>query len=99
MKLALIVVGVSACTALAASVVLLTREKTAGALLQLLGAGFLIVMFLSHVAEALQLAPWMGWGLANSVGHWLDLSSAIAGLTLLPLGYFVRRRANHRTPA
>ena len=97
MKLALVLLAASACAALTASVVVLARERTVGALLQLLGAGFLIVMVLTHVAETFQLAPWMGWGLANSVGHWIDLTSAIAGLTLLSVAYLVRRHANRRT--
>jgi hypothetical protein len=38
----------------------------------------------------------MGWGLPNSIGHYLDLVSAILGVTLLLLGLvangFIRRR-------
>jgi hypothetical protein len=42
----------------------------------------------SHVSEALHLFP--GWGLERSAGHYLDLSSAVVGLTLFPLGYFLQ---------
>jgi len=34
----------------------------------------------------------MGWGLEHSVGHDLDLSGAVLGLTLFPLGYALERR-------
>ena len=56
-------------------------------LLQLIGAGCLVVVVLTHVAEALELFPDMGWGLPTSPGHYLDLVSAILGGTLLPLGF------------
>ncbi len=72
---------------LSGSVVLFLREKTVSSLLQLLGAGCLVVVVLTHVSEALHLFPWMHWGLEDSVGHYLDLWSAIFGLTLFPVGY------------
>ena len=71
----------------AGSVVLFFGEKTVWSLLQLLGAGCLVVVVLTHVLEALHLFPWMQWGLENSAGHYLDLWSAVLGLTLLPAGY------------
>ena len=55
--------------------------------LQLLGAAFLVMVVLTHVAEVFQIFPTMGWGLPNSAGHYLDLASAILGCTLLPLGF------------
>jgi hypothetical protein len=65
--------------------------------LQLFGAACLGVVVLTHIAERLELFPSMGWGLPNSAGHYLDLVSAILGLTLLPVGIIgsllVRRRA------
>jgi hypothetical protein len=39
------------------------REKTVWSLMQLFGAGSLMVVVLTHVAEALQLFPSMHWGL------------------------------------
>jgi hypothetical protein len=39
----------------------------------------------------------MGWGLPNSIGHYLDLVSAVLALTLLPLGILadaITRRKN-----
>src|SRR5713226_526294 len=76
-----------ACVLLAGSAVLFFRGKTVSSLLQLLGAGCLVVVVLTHVSEALRLFPWMHWGLKDSVGHYLDLWSAVLGVTLFPLGY------------
>ena len=56
-------------------------------LLQLIGAGCLLVVVLTHVAETFKLFPIMGWGLRTSSGHYLDLISAVLGCTLLPLGF------------
>ena len=67
--------------------VLLFREKTASRVLQVVRAGSLVVVILTHVCEALRLLSWMGWGLENSPGHYLDLSSAGLGVTLFPIGY------------
>jgi len=47
------------------SMVLRRRERTAGSFLQVLGAGCLVVVVLTHVSEALQLFPWMHWGLKS----------------------------------
>jgi len=45
---------------------------------------------LTHVCEALRLFRWMHWGAEHSAGHYLDLSSAVLGLTLFPAGYLIR---------
>jgi len=71
------------------AVLLFLREKILGSFLQLLGAGCLVVVVLAHIAEALHLFPWMHWGEAHSVGHYLDLGSAVLGLTLFPMGYLL----------
>jgi hypothetical protein len=88
---------VPACMLFSGAAVLFFRGKTVLLFLQLVGAGCLIVVVLTHIFEALQWFPWMNWGLENSVGHYLDLSSAIIGLTLFPVGYLLqaltRRRA------
>ena len=68
-------------------------------LLQLIGAGGLVVVVFAHVAETLELFPEMGWGLPTSPGHYLDLVSAILGCTLLPLGFLgnaIVRRKNSK---
>ena len=69
--------------------VLFFRGKTASCFLQVLGAGGLVVVILTHVCEALHLLPWMRWGLEDSPGHYLDLSSAIFGLKLFLIGYLL----------
>jgi len=74
------------------SAVLFLWRKTADSLLQLLGAACLVIVVLTHVAEALRWLPWMGWGSPNSVGHYLDLYSAVLGLTLFLIGYLLRNR-------
>jgi hypothetical protein len=47
------------------SVVLFLRERTLGSFLQLLGAGCLVMVVLTHLCEALHLFPWMRWGQAH----------------------------------
>ena len=79
------------------SAVSFVRWKTAGSFLQLVGAGGLVLVVLTHVCEALHLFPSMNWGAKHGAGHYLDLSSAILGLTLVPLGYLLHvlaKRAN-----
>lgn len=78
---------VPACMLFFGSVVLFFRQKKVCCLLQLLGAGCLVTVVLTHICEALGLFPWMHWGLRRSVGHYLDFWSAILGLTLFPAGY------------
>ena len=69
------------------SLVLFFRRKTVSSSLQLLGAGCLVVVVLTHICEALHLFPSMDWGLEHSLGHYLNLWSAVLGITLFPLGY------------
>ena len=53
-----------------------------------------MIVVLTHLAEALHLLPGMGWGRENSVGHYLDLGSALLGLILFPAGYFLHALGN-----
>jgi hypothetical protein len=69
-----------------------------GSLLQLLGAGCLLMVALTHICEALRLFPWMHWGEAHSAGHYVDLSSALLGATLVPVGWFLRKRVRTADP-
>ena len=78
-----------ACMLFSGSVVMFFRGKTVSSFLQLLGAGCLVLVGLIHVSEALDLFPWMHWGLEHSVGHYLDFWSAVLGLTLFPIGYLL----------
>ena len=65
--------------------------------LLVLGAGCVVVVVLTHVCEALHWLPRMRWGEANSVGHYLDLSGAVLGATLLPVGYVLQAISKRRT--
>ena len=71
------------------SVFVFLKGKTVSSFLQVLGAGCLFVVVLTHVSEALHLFPWMRWGAEHSVGHYVDFLSAVLGLTLFPLGYLL----------
>jgi hypothetical protein len=74
-----------------------SRKRTVPTLLQVLGAGCLVAVVLTHICEAIHLFPWMHWGDQHSVGHYLDLLSAVLGVTLFPVGYLIdalrKRRA------
>lgn len=87
MKARLLAIGMPVCAVLFVSLIGSARERTVWRFLQLIGAIFLLMMVLAHIAEAFQLVPWMRWGQNDSPGHYLDLFSAILGLILLPLGY------------
>jgi len=71
--------------------VLLRKRRTVFLELQLVGAVCLLIVVLAHVCEASHLFPRMRWGEPDSPGHYLDLSSAIAGITLLSSGYVLER--------
>lgn len=72
------------------SAALFVKGKSMFSFLQVFGAGCLIVVVFTHVFEALYLFPFMQWGSPHSVGHYLDLTSAILGLVLFPLGLLVQ---------
>jgi hypothetical protein len=78
-----------ACVLLAGAAVTFPSRKTLWSFLQVVGAGGLAVVALTHVAEALQLFPWMGWGDEHSAGQYIDLGGAALGLILFPIGYLV----------
>jgi len=69
------------------SVALFFKTRTVAVLLQLIGAAGLTISVLTHVCEGLQLFQSMGSGMPNSLGHYLDLSSAVLGVTLFSVGY------------
>jgi hypothetical protein len=63
---------------------------------QLFGSACLVIVVLTHVAEAFHLFPAMGWGQPDSAGHYVDLVSAILGCILLPLGIVGNVLMRHR---
>jgi hypothetical protein len=87
-KLALILIGLPIGAVFWVSALALARDRTGWRALQLSGAACLAMVVLTHIAEAFHLISVMGWGLANSAGHYLDLVSAVLGVTLLSLGFF-----------
>lgn len=99
MKPPLIIIGTLVLAAVVASASQFAKERGVAAFVQLLGAAFLIVVVLCHAAEAFRLFPAMGWGLPDSVGHYLDLVSAAAGLVLFSLGYLSRKSMKRRPSA
>lgn len=84
-----LIASVPASVLFAGTVVLFWKVRNLFSLMQLVGAGSLVMVVLVHVFEALQLFSWMGWGFQHSAGHYLDVSSAVAGFTLFPVGYLL----------
>ena len=80
---------VPTCALFTGTVVIWLRTRSISSMLQFLGATSLLVVVLIHVFEGLRIFPWMGWGLKNSIGHYLDMVCAILGLTLFPVGYLI----------
>jgi hypothetical protein len=72
---------------LCGSVVLFRTRQSIWVSFQLIGSAFLVVVVLTHICEALSIFHWMHWGREDSIGHYLDLASAVLGLTLFPTGY------------
>jgi len=90
MKSTLLIAAGTVALLAAASTVRVIRTPTLASVLQLSGSVLLVIMVLTHIAEAYALAPQMGWGRPNTPGHYLDLVSAVAGLTLLLAGISLR---------
>ena|SRR5438105_5065226 len=74
------------------SLLLFARRAAASSFLQLLGAGCLVVVGLAHACEGFAWFPFMHCG--NNAGHYLDLGSAVLGVTLFPVGYLLYAIAN-----
>jgi hypothetical protein len=64
-------------------------HSSLGIVLIALGAACLLAVILTHVAERFHIFPAMGWGRPDSVGHYLDLVSAVFGSILIPLGFAI----------
>ena len=86
----LIAIGVLVAVVLVTSAIAVSRERTWFSFLQLLGACLLAAVVLAHVAETFGLFPSMGWGRRDTVGHYIDLVSALGGSVLLATSYIGR---------
>jgi hypothetical protein len=62
MKVRLLAIGIPVCAVLWVTAIGFARERTVWRLLQFIGAVFLLVVVLAHIAEAYHLIPWMHWG-------------------------------------
>ena len=91
MKPSLILIGGAVALLAVFSAVSIIRKATLPAILQLLGSVLLVIVVLTHIAEAFALLPAMGWGRPDTPGHYLDLVSAIGGVVFLVTGYALRR--------
>jgi hypothetical protein len=89
MSLKALITTAPASILLIGSALLFFREKTFACFLQLIGVGCLVVVILTHIFEAFGLFPSMHFGHEHSVGHYLDFWSAVLGLSLFPIGYFL----------
>jgi len=93
------VFGILVAILLGRSIVRIRRARSRAAVFQLVGACFLAVVVLAHFAEGLPVFPGLGWGRRNSVGHYIDFISFVAGIGFLiasvvcPMISRVRRRA------
>jgi hypothetical protein len=89
-KPALLIIGSTAALLAAVSTTSVIRKPDPAGLVQLAGSVLLLIMMLTHVAEAFSLLPQMGWGRPGTPGHYLDLVSAVTGLALLVSGVSLR---------
>lgn len=81
---------------LAWSLYRLRQNVSAGPIIQLIGAAGVVIVGGAHVCEQFQLVPAMGWGEPHSVGHYVDLVSAVLAATLLPIAFVLTLSARAR---
>lgn len=82
----LIVIGAAVLTVFVASAIQFARERAVSRGLRLIGSTFLLVVVASHLAEKFEWFAGMGWGLPDRPGHYIDLVSAILGVSLFAGG-------------
>jgi hypothetical protein len=80
-------IGIAAGMLFGGAIVLFRRTRSVSSFLQLVGAVCLVVVVLTHVAEALRLFPSMQWGRPHSLGHYVDFGSAMLAFALFPVGH------------
>ncbi len=71
------------------------RGRSTAARLLLLGAACLVVVVLTHVAEALHIFAFMGWSQPDGAGHYRDLTGTIQGCMLLAAGLLAAALDHH----
>jgi len=81
---------------LAGSLYSLLKKRSLPAILRLVGASLLLIVIAAHICEAMGWLATMGWGLPNSPGHYLDLSSAALGMALIVASGLFRVRKSER---
>lgn len=58
-------------------------------ILMVIGAVCLTIVPITHICEGLQWFTFLHWGDENSIGHYIDLLTAVIGVILFPAGYFL----------
>lgn len=86
-----IVIATAVLTAFVVSAVQFVKKQAVSRCLRLIGSAFLLVVVASHLAEKFQWLAWLGWGLPDSPGHYIDLVSAILGTSLFAGGLLLPR--------
>jgi succinate dehydrogenase/fumarate reductase cytochrome b subunit len=61
----------------------LVRRRSGSVALLTVASVCFVVVALFHLFEGLRLFPSVGWGQPRSIGHYLDLVSALLGLAFL----------------
>jgi hypothetical protein len=83
---------------LVGSAALFRKTRTVPCLLQLLGAGGVAIVIFAHVCEALGLLQWMQWGEEHSTDHYIDLTGALLGIIVFPVGFLLYALTTRSAP-
>src|SRR6516225_8337900 len=83
-------IGIPAFILFGGSIIIFSKGRNVTSLLQMIGAGGLMVVVLTHFAETFQFLPWMGWGTQHSVGHLPRPHWRCPWLGIVPLGYLIQ---------
>ena len=84
-----------ACVFLAVSVTLFLTRRGVVSGLQALGIGCFGIMALTHFFEAFSILPAFGWGQPHTIGHLIDLVSALLGVTFVVTSFLLWRWTQH----
>ena len=93
----MLILFVAAAVLLIRTASLVLHQQSAARVLQLCGSVALMIVVLTHIAEALNLLTFMGWGKPDSLGHYLDLWSLALGIVFLLVGHLMARRQKAST--